>query len=753
MTNIQSELSRIGQELMSGLEAKGFEQNAILKVMEDVDIRLKWTVGSMCSLYSRSAEKWYDGEVIEVFNDNETNAEWLMVRYGPNKKTVQRFCADIRCIEFGDSEYEYDDDAIQFIVHRLKGTKVSEPEQPVDDTPQIQQLVQMESIDDRYIMEQYNFNAMMMSNRLDIVTEPSNSGCKPNRNIFGMLDITPQDGEEMEMRNIFPQILPSDAPHALQRIQFIDRIYCRWIESKLDASINRNANNIGDAIDIGISETYNFSHFLRDFRQITKAKDLLVEQEVSGNIMECDSSTCHRLRRRDRGRSSSPNIDTQSNQINEEYFVNDDDHDFTAKMKEITMQRIMDSAHCYLVHSIRIPPLQIEEKQKQLMALEQGRGDGEDDELRDYRTEAMCTLLTGRRELPRFRDCNRLENEYSKFIAYDVTEEQKITTNVVGDRNAKEKHQSISSISTILDEVTTELQKWRNKVDTRTLSMFRQFVEREKFDSETVHDDLGELGDSNIMKQLSSSRSLHSITSKLITRKTRLPGTYSCGYRFFYWPLYRNNTAEARPVFKSVGNHYCTEMNRGYTLGYWYIETKYADFKEEALTNKSAKITLMQWLMTLSNAKMKLEEWRRSGEARLCGWSSGNIWSEAYGLEYGSPVTVQHIMALLFYCDFTKTCEEFSRTFRKIWSFESDDSLKHRHSEVAIWARLLRELIEGFGFTLSKPDTEMMNRKAFYHGIAGSLLLPRQNICGPLSTSSGMLSAILRGFQVQPLNA
>lgn len=125
MTNIQSELSRIGQELMSGLEAKGFEQNAILKVMEDVDIRLKWTVGSMCSLYSRSAEKWYDGEVIEVFNDNETNAEWLMVRYGPKKKRVQRFCGDIKPIEF-DDEYRFDDEAIHFMIDKMRATKGNE---------------------------------------------------------------------------------------------------------------------------------------------------------------------------------------------------------------------------------------------------------------------------------------------------------------------------------------------------------------------------------------------------------------------------------------------------------------------------------------------------------------------------------------------------------------------------------------------------------------------------------------------------
>ena len=85
---------------------------------------------------------------------------------------------------------------------------------------------------------------------------PNNTMYTRSHNIFKILGIEPVEGEERELHRLFPQSLPLDAQHALQRIQFIDRIYCRWIESKLNASINHNANNIGDAIDIGISETY-----------------------------------------------------------------------------------------------------------------------------------------------------------------------------------------------------------------------------------------------------------------------------------------------------------------------------------------------------------------------------------------------------------------------------------------------------------------------------------------------------------------
>ena len=641
----------------------------------------------------------------------------------------------------------------------------------VCDSVEIQQFVEMGFDRDiaGMVLEQCNFNTtaamdylLEMQTEQKHDTELSNNRTestphKPNRNIFGMLDIEPKDGEEMKMKNIFPQILPLDAPHALQRIQFIDRIYCRWIESQLNASINHNANNIGDAIDIGISDTYNFSHFLRDFRQITKAKDLLVEQEVSGNIMECDSSTCHRLRRRDRGRSGSSYRNDTDIGVKEEFFIDDDDDDFTAKMKEITTQRIMDSVHCYLVHSIRIPPSQIEEKQKQLMAL--GK-DSEEDECHDYWTEAIRILMAKREQLPRFRDCNRSQNGYNKFMTYDhygAVEQQTLALNdSMNDRNDDEKSPSVSNVSSIgtfLEELTTEMQKSKIGVDIRTLSIFHGFVERENLDSETVYDDLRVFEDSNIINELSSSldmvsrvrdiRCFHSIVTKFITKRIGSSDAYSSGYRFFYWPFYCDNTAPGRTVFPSSGMHYHTEMNPGYTLGDWYIGEKYANFKEEALHNQSARITGKQWAMTWHKARIQLEEWRQSGDQRVCGWYSfgQNMWADAYGLEDGSLVTVEHIMALLFYCDFTKTCGEFCKTFRKIWVFESDDSLKRRHSEVAIWARLLRELIECFGWTMSDPDANMMDCHVFYHGIAGSMVFNRTSnfICGPLSTSSGLL--------------
>ena len=479
---------------------------------------------------------------------------------------------------------------------------------------------------------------------------------------------------------------------------------------------------------------------------MTKAKDLLVKQEVIEKIMECEAAKCRSLRRRNRDRSGRH---YSGDLLNEEFFIIDDEDDFKAKMKNISIQRIMDSVHCYLVHSIRIPPSQIEEKRKELMTLKDGGGDNEDDECRDYWTEAICTLMVDRRKLSRFRDSNRFKSGYNKFMTYDAAVEHELSINATNNANEDEKSPSVSSIKTFSEELKTELQNAENGIENEIVSSFDVFVEREDFDSETVHDDLEDFRDSNILKELSCSQndangainSFRSRATKFISRKVGSSDTYFSSYRFFYWPFYRDNTDEGRAVFACGGMHQHTERNPGYTLGDWYIKSKYEKFKEEALQNKSVKITGPQWARTLTKAKILLRSWMRSGDEKVCGWyAHGNdMWAEAYGLEDGARVTVAHIVALLLYCDYTITCKEFSETFRKIWPFESDDSLKRRHAEVAIWSRLLRELIECFGFPMRQPDEEMKYCHVFYHGISGSKVFKRTSnfLCGPVSTSPG----------------
>eukprot|EP01084_Bolivina_argentea_P304807 526505_1 len=69
--------------------------------MDENAIRDGWKTGSHCQIYSNSKKKWFQGEVTQIFTDEE--GEWLEVRYRyDNKSTskqVTRYSSDIRPIQ------------------------------------------------------------------------------------------------------------------------------------------------------------------------------------------------------------------------------------------------------------------------------------------------------------------------------------------------------------------------------------------------------------------------------------------------------------------------------------------------------------------------------------------------------------------------------------------------------------------------------------------------------------------------------
>ena len=65
----------------------------------DLQLRYSWDLYSECMIYSRSKNKWFHGEIIDIYIDQKSNKEWFIVEYNGNKKkTIQRFCKDIKPI-------------------------------------------------------------------------------------------------------------------------------------------------------------------------------------------------------------------------------------------------------------------------------------------------------------------------------------------------------------------------------------------------------------------------------------------------------------------------------------------------------------------------------------------------------------------------------------------------------------------------------------------------------------------------------
>ena len=62
-----------------------------------MDIRYSWEIGSSLLIKSRSDNEWYNGLIVDIYIDGETNEEWFIVNYNHNKKKhIQRLSPFIK---------------------------------------------------------------------------------------------------------------------------------------------------------------------------------------------------------------------------------------------------------------------------------------------------------------------------------------------------------------------------------------------------------------------------------------------------------------------------------------------------------------------------------------------------------------------------------------------------------------------------------------------------------------------------------
>ena len=122
------------------------------------------------------------------------------------------------------------------------------------------------------------------------------------------------------------------------------------------------------------------------------------------------------------------------------------------------------------------------------------------------------------------------------------------------------------------------------------------------------------------------------------------------------------------------------------------------------------------------------------------------FWSDkknllSYREENGSNENIHPIQSfVLFYCNFTKFCTLFSRTFRRLTANESIESVKERNAEVSEFSRLLMEtvFIHGKRMYLEKKI------KVFYHGVSAMVLFKSTfaQFCSPTSTTTALPVAL-----------
>ena len=240
-------------------------------------------------------------------------------------------------------------------------------------------------------------------------------------------------------------------------------------------------------------------------------------------------------------------------------------------------------------------------------------------------------------------------------------------------------------------------------------------------------------------------------------------GTYlKTGFTFFYWEYYKTKPKE----YDHSGWFLHRNDYNGYTEQDLYIAQKYADIKEELLSNAIFQMTPNQYESSMNKAtKLMTSKLAKKMKSQDHGTSLH------YDIPDGALLTIQHLLAVILYTDWSDLSREFTATFRKKQSYESLSSIKRRNREFANWSKLLREAVqlygaEGFEGDLNDKVDIRWNKKRnrqvgpFFCGMSAVLkgmsfkityirltvcyLVPELNIklCGPTSTSTSRQAAM-----------
>ena len=172
-----------------------------------------------------------------------------------------------------------------------------------------------------------------------------------------------------------------------------------------------------------------------------------------------------------------------------------------------------------------------------------------------------------------------------------------------------------------------------------------------------------------------------------------------------------------------------------------YIEQKYQSLKEEMLEYDHLNHEQIEEELIPKAKEYCKTNYTKSIKAK--GDKSLHRIPPHYGIVAGSCISLQHVISVILYTDYTDLSKDFSTTFRKIQQYEIFESVKQRNQKYWWMSKLLRETVEIFGDnsyeeTLTGP---------FYSGLSVvinvSNFFPR--LSGPTSTSTHLEVAIKFG--------
>ena len=175
-----------------------------------------------------------------------------------------------------------------------------------------------------------------------------------------------------------------------------------------------------------------------------------------------------------------------------------------------------------------------------------------------------------------------------------------------------------------------------------------------------------------------------------------------------------------------------------------FVKAKYGSLKEEII--ESGYVSMAQW------TKLVELKGRMYWKTKKAKWLKHLRENDHKRRARPPELMVEHLFVIILYCDFSDLCTAFSGTYRRKNVFESLKSMKSRHSEFAIFGRLLNEVVNGLPSTPRSEESKRgycdLNPRAgsgpFFCGLKGVRNIGSFAITlrGPCSTSTDKAVAV-----------
>eukprot|EP01084_Bolivina_argentea_P039933 73792_1 len=112
----------IMNKIMNELNQYGYTKKQIENGIRNVNIRVLWNIGSVCSIYSHYYTKWFTGKIVDIYTNKKTNEEWLIIDFNEKiRKHIQRFSVSIQPTDFDCNDNNYE--IVKFIYNNFKKNK------------------------------------------------------------------------------------------------------------------------------------------------------------------------------------------------------------------------------------------------------------------------------------------------------------------------------------------------------------------------------------------------------------------------------------------------------------------------------------------------------------------------------------------------------------------------------------------------------------------------------------------------------